>query len=95
MIELKDTINMMNSSDYKERFKAEYWQLVIRYTKLSDMLKKWDERRLDFSPTCPRSTYNMQIKAMTDYIAVLEARAVMEGIELEGKQKNGECTYSK
>ena len=95
MIELKDTIDMMNSSDYKERFKVEYWQLVIRYSKLSDMLKKWDERRLDFSPTCPRSTYNLQIKAMTDYLAVLEARAVMEGIELEGKQKNGKCTYSK
>jgi hypothetical protein len=25
----------------------------------------------------------MQISAMTDYIAVLEARAVMEGIELD------------
>ena len=35
-----------------------------------------------FNPTCPRSTYNMQIKAMTDYIAVLEARAVMEDVDL-------------
>ena len=23
---LNDTVKMMNSSDYKERFKAEYWQ---------------------------------------------------------------------
>ena len=46
------------------------------------MLTKWDERTLNFEPTCPRSTYNMQIKAMTDYIAVLEARAVMEDIDL-------------
>lgn len=83
-MELKDTVEMMNSADYKERFKAEYQQAVIRYQKLKDMLEKWDagSGKLDFEPTCPRSTYNMQIKAMTDYIAVLEARAVMENVEL-------------
>ena len=80
--ELRDTIEMMNSEDYKERFKAEYQQVVIRYQKLSVMLEKWDKGELNFKPVCPRSTYNMQIKAMTDYIAILEARAVMEGIEL-------------
>lgn len=80
--ELRDTIEMMNSEDYKERFKAEYYQVVIRYQKLKSMLDKWDNNQLEFAPTCPRSTYNMQITAMTDYIAVLEARAVMEGVEL-------------
>jgi len=80
--ELRDTIEMMNSEDYKERFKAEYYQVVIRYQKLKSMLDKWDNDQLVFTPTCPRSTYNMQITAMTDYIAVLEARAVMEGVEL-------------
>lgn len=80
--ELRDTIEMMNSGDYKERFKAEYYQLVIRYQKLKSMLDKWDNNQIEFTPTCPRSTYNMQITAMTDYIAVLEARAVMEGVEL-------------
>lgn len=70
------------SDDYKERFKAEYYQLVTRYRGLKSMLTKWDERTLNFEPTCPRSTYNMQIKAMTDYIAVLEARAVMEDVDL-------------
>lgn len=81
-MELRETVEMMNSADYKERFKAEYYQNVIRFRKLSAMLNQWDEGELKFTPTCPRSTYNMQIKAMTDYIAVLEARAVMEGIEL-------------
>lgn len=32
--ELRDTVEMMNSGDYKERFKAEYYQVVIRYQKL-------------------------------------------------------------
>ena len=82
-MELKDTIAMMQSSDYKERFKAEYYQLVIRYQKLKAMLLKWDTGELNFNPACPRSIYNMQIRAMSDYIAVLEARAVMEGIELD------------
>jgi hypothetical protein len=80
--ELRDTIEMMNSENYKERFKAEYYQVVIRYQKLKSMLDKWDNDQLEFTPTCPRSTYNMQIVAMIDYIAVLEARAVMEGVEL-------------
>lgn len=83
MKNLKETVEMMNSTDYKERFKAEYFQVVIRYKKLAEMLKKWDKGELPFVPTCPRSTYNMQIKAMTDYIAVLEARAVMENMNLE------------
>ena len=81
-MELKDTVKLMESGDYKERFKAEYYQIVIRYRKLSAMLEKWDNGTLEFNPTCPRSTYNIQVKAMADYIAILEARAVMEGIEL-------------
>lgn len=79
---LKDTVELMTSPDYRDRFIAEYQQLVIRYRGLRNMLDKWDRGELNFKPTCPRSTYNMQIKAMTDYIAVLEARAVMEGITL-------------
>ena len=82
-MKLADTVEMMNSSDYKVRFKAEYAQLVIRYNGLRNMLEKWDNGTLEFKPTCPRSTYNLQIKVMTDYIAVLEARAVMENVDLE------------
>lgn len=80
---LVDTAILMKSEDYKERFIAEYQQLVIRYNGLISMLDKWDKNELPFTPTCPRSTYNMQIKAMADYIEVLEARAVMENIDLQ------------
>ena len=34
---LNDTVKMMNSANYKERFKAEYWQTKIRYEKLHRM----------------------------------------------------------
>lgn len=80
---LRDTAILMCSEDYKERFIAEYQQLVIRYKGLKAMLEKWDENELNFTPTCPRNTYNMQIEAMVNYISVLEARAVMENINLQ------------
>ena len=80
--ELKDTVNLMNSTDYKERFKAEYIQAAVRYEKLKAMLDKWDAGKLEFKPTCPRGVYNFQIRAMADYIASLEARASIENIEL-------------
>lgn len=79
---LKDTIDLMTSEDYKERFLAEYQQLKIRYEGLCNMIDKWDKNELTFTPTCPRSTYNLQLSAMEDYLTVLKERAVMEGIEL-------------
>ncbi len=82
MIELKDTVEMMTSENYKDRFIAEYLQTAIRFDKLIRMCRKWDDGKLGFSPSCPRTTYQMQIRAMADYLNVLEARAVMEGIEL-------------
>lgn len=81
-MELVGTIEMMNSSDYKERFKAEYYQLVIRFSKLKSMLERWDRGELNFNPTCPRGIYNFQVKAMSDYIACLETRAAIENIKL-------------
>lgn len=40
-MELRDTVEMMNSADYKERFKAEYYQTTIRYGKLKAMVDTW------------------------------------------------------
>ena len=37
-MELMDTVDLMNSADYKERFKAEYLQTKIRYNNLHKML---------------------------------------------------------
>ena len=36
-MELSDTIALMNSKDYKDRFCAEYWQTKIRFGKLKVM----------------------------------------------------------
>lgn len=80
--ELKDTSALMQSADYKDRFKAEYYQAKIRFEKLNDMLDKWNNGELNFTPTCPKATYNFQIKAMGEYLAMLEIRAELEHIEL-------------
>lgn len=82
MKELKDTVDGMLSSDYKERFKAEYHQLEIRYNKLDSMVNKWDEGKLDFTPTCPREIYDIQLDSMYEYLKVLQKRAIIENIEL-------------
>ncbi len=81
-MELKDTISMMESADYKERFKAEYHQLAIRLKKLREMLDKWDAGTLPFEPICPRSVYTRQVQAMGEYLDVLEIRALIESIHL-------------
>lgn len=51
-MELQETIEMMNSDDYKERFKAEYHQTKIRYDKLDDMTVKYEAGTLNFTPKC-------------------------------------------
>lgn len=39
-MELKETVELMNSEDYKERFIAEYRQVKIRYEKLKNFCNK-------------------------------------------------------
>ena len=75
---------LMLSDDYKERFMAEYLQVLNRLAGLKKMLKEWDDpnSELSFTPTCPRATYNFQVKAMQEYKDILEVRAKMEGIDV-------------
>lgn len=82
MIELKDTVAMMGSANYKERFVAEYAQLKIRYKKLYAVLEKYAADKLDFKPTCPIEILYEQFDHMEAYLSVLETRAKYEGIEL-------------
>lgn len=81
-MELKDTIEMMNSNDYKERFKAEYHQTKIRYDKLDAMTVKYEAGTLSFTPTCSLELLKDQKKHMGNYIRCLKIRAEIEGIEL-------------
>ena len=80
---LAATAALMTSEDYKDRFKAEYIQLKNRYEGLKRMIDNWDNGTLNFTPTCPRATYNFQLRAMKEYLDILEVRAKIKGINLE------------
>ena len=81
-MELKDTIPLMLSSDYKERFIGEYLQTKIRYNKLHDMVVKYEADVLDFTPKCNLNLLKQQKSCMGQYLYCLEVRAIIEGIDL-------------
>ena len=81
-MQLKETVSMMESADYKERFKAEYLQLEIRVNGLRNMLKKYKDGTLTFKPSCSYDLLNGQLKAMELYATYLDERAEIEGIDL-------------
>lgn len=82
-MELKDTIELMNSNDYKERFKAEYLQTKIRYEKLHKMTVKYEAGTLNFEPSCSLEILKEQKSYMGNYLRMLEIRAEIEKIDLD------------
>ena len=81
-MKLKETVPMMESTDYKDRFKAEYLQLEIRVNDLRNMLKKYKNGTLTFKPSCSYDLLNGQLKAMELYATYLDERAEIEEIDL-------------
>ena len=85
-MELKETVELMNSEDYKERFVAEYRQVKIRYEKLKNFCNKIEvEEMLGKEMTkhdCPLELLREQQKYMGLYLSVLEKRALIENIVL-------------
>lgn len=81
-VSLNDTVDLMNSADYKDRFKAEYYQTKYRYQKLHTMCLKYEAGKLNFTPTCSLELLKEQKAAMGKYLYYLELRAVHEKIEL-------------
>lgn len=95
-IELKDTIAPMCSADYKDRLVAEYIQLKIRYERLKAFNTKIKAALLSFGEECeveeprhdcPDELLREQQRIMGELLHVLEVRAVIEGIDLDGCMK--------
>ena len=82
MKELKETIDLMQSADYKERFAAEYYQLETRYLKLKAMVEKWDKGELNFTSTCSHIIYDRQLFVMYGYLNILLQRALDEKVDI-------------
>jgi len=79
---LKETIKLMESDDWKDRYKAEYLQLCVRLEKLESVLKKYDNGELEWEFKSPVELLRQQADYMNNYKAILEQRATYEGIEL-------------
>ena len=81
-MELERLIELMKSEDYKDRFRAEYYQLEDIIDKLVDMLEKYKVGTLNFTPSCSYELLSYQLQTMNAYKRVLEERAEIEGIEI-------------
>ena len=89
-MEYKDTVQGMLSSDYKERFIAEYWQTKTRYEKLRAFCNKIEVAQmmnslsyLKPSHDCPLELLREQQATMGKYLHLLELRAIIEKVDLK------------
>lgn len=89
--ELSQTCEMMWSKDYRERFKAEFYQLKIRTEKLENFLAKIKAQyhyENDFiekekiQHDCDETILEEQLENMKRYLFILKQRAVIENINI-------------
>ena len=81
--ELKDTVFLMTSKDYKDRFKAEFYQTKIRYNKLKQSLDNIIKDNLSSETYRSILILELQAQCMKNYLDILVSRAINEGIEIE------------
>ena len=79
---LKDTVDLMLSTDFKERFQAEYAQDKNRAEGLEKMLKALKAGTLPFKPKCSYELLHEQLIYMKAKLKVLKERARIEQIDL-------------
>ena len=74
-MELKETVELMNSEDYKERFAAEYHQVKIRYEKLKNFCNKIEVGEMLGKEVtkhdCPLELLREQQKYMGLYLSII------------------------
>lgn len=103
---LKDTVVLMSSEDYKDRFKAEYYQTKERYERLKRFNTRIEaaeamrytignmgmEKAKVEEPKhdCPTEMLRSQQRVMGEYLHILEMRAVIEKINLDNDATEGE-----
>lgn len=90
-MELKDTVEMMLSDDYKERLKAEYWQTKIRYEKLKNSCNLIEAAQF-VDNQIPKYDNTLELlrrqqRHMGEYLHVLELRVIIEHVDIEPKEE--------
>ena len=69
-------------NEWQKRFVKEYHELRGRFTKLDEMIQRYEKGQLEFEPKCPIELLKRQRSVMWDYLSVLEQRAKIEEIKL-------------
>ncbi len=81
---LEDTIDLMLSLDWEDRFYAEYFQTKIRLDKLQEFLRS--EPIMENPKT--QKLLTMQANTMAAYLEILNERAITLGLDLNiGKKR--------
>jgi hypothetical protein len=78
---LADTVNLMYSNDWKDRFIAEYIQLQIRIIKLEEALNNTSDSFTALD-SMTKAIMFKQLDAMKSYRSCLEKRADIANIDL-------------
>lgn len=81
-MEIKDCFKLMESENYQDRYKGEYYELKIRADKLEAMIKKYKAGTLPFTPSCDYELLFEQLVYMRQYQRILECRAEIENVDL-------------
>ena len=81
-MELQDTVEPMLAVDWKDRFRAEYYQLKIRKERLEMMCQRYAANNLNFKPNCSLKLLRHQVMIMSLYLDILEERAAIEHVGL-------------
>lgn len=74
-MELKDTVDLMLSDDWKDRLKAEYLQCIIRTNGLQEALNSRQFGKFE------KMALESQLSAMRGYCGILASRCLRAGID--------------
>lgn len=85
-MDLQDTVELMLSDNYKDRFVAEYLQTKERYERLKHFCNKIEASYTELveepKHDCPYSLLREQQRIIEEYLRILEIRAIIEDIPL-------------
>lgn len=85
-MKLSETVELMNSNDWKDRIKAEYYQLEQRCNNLAKFIIAYKNNELSFKPSTPIEIFQGQLLNMLGYKSQLEYRCAIEDIDIFTKE---------
>ena len=82
-MELKDTVQLMLSDDWRDRLKAEHLQLTIRLHNLAAFINAANRDEKKYKSERDKFAMKKQYRAMVEYTIALEHRMEYAGIEFK------------